>query len=74
MTDQQSVPVRPVVEIGNELEVGLGGQFVAGVLGFFWLGSLAKTQKCSVYKLRRKLIAGRLQVTEVDALEFLEAA
>ena len=49
-------------------------QLTAGVLGFFWLGSLAKTRKCSVYKLRRKLIAGRLQVTEVDALEFLEAA
>jgi hypothetical protein len=49
-------------------------QLTAGVLGFFWLGLLAKTRKCSVYKLRRKLISGRLQLTEVDALEFLEAA
>jgi putative transposase len=49
-------------------------QLTAGVLGFFWLESLARTRKCSVYKLRRKLISGRLQLKEVDALEFLEAA
>jgi putative transposase len=49
-------------------------QLTAGVLGFIWLEPLAKTRKCSVYKLRRKLISGRLQLTEVDALEFLEAA
>jgi putative transposase len=49
-------------------------QLTAGVLGFFWLESLAKARKCSVYKLRRKLISGRLQLKEVDALEFLEAA
>jgi putative transposase len=49
-------------------------QLTAGVLGFFWLESLAKDQKCSVYKLRRRLISGRLQLKEVDALEFLEAA
>jgi putative transposase len=49
-------------------------QLTAGVLGFFWLESLAKARKCSVYKLRRRLISGRLQLKEVDALEFLEAA
>jgi putative transposase len=49
-------------------------QLTAGVLGFFWLESLAKTRKCSVYKLRRRLIAGRVRLTESDALEFLEAA
>lgn len=49
-------------------------QLTAGVLGFFWLESLARTRKCSVYKLRRRLISGRLQLKEVDALEFLEAA
>jgi putative transposase len=49
-------------------------QLTAGVLGFFWLESLAKNRKCSVYKLRRRLISGRLQLKEADALEFLEAA
>jgi putative transposase len=49
-------------------------QLTAGVLGFFWLESLAKDRKCSVYKLRRRLISGRQALKEVDALEFLEAA
>jgi putative transposase len=48
-------------------------QLTAGVLGFFWLELLAKDRKCSVYKLRRRLISGRLELKEVDALEFLEA-
>jgi putative transposase len=49
-------------------------QLTAGVLGLFWLESLAKDRKCSVYKLRRRLISGRLELNEVDALEFLGAA
>ena len=49
-------------------------QLSLGVLGFLWLESLAKARKCSVYKLRRRLICGRLRLLEADALEFLEAA
>jgi hypothetical protein len=49
-------------------------RLTVGVLGFFWLESLVKTRKCSVYRLRRNLISGRLELNEVDALKFLEAA
>ena len=48
-------------------------QLSLGVLGFLWLESLAKARRCSVYKLRRRLISGRLQLLEADALEFLNA-
>ena len=49
-------------------------QLSLGMLGFLWLESLAKARKCSVYKLRRRLISGRLRLLEADALEFLNAA
>ena len=49
-------------------------QLSLGVLGFLWLESLAKARKCSVYKLRHRLICGRLRLLEADALEFLNAA
>ena len=48
-------------------------QLSLGVLGFLWLESLAKARRCSVYKLRRRLISGRLQLLEANALEFLNA-
>lgn len=49
-------------------------QLTVGVLGFFWLTALAGARKWSVYKLRRRLISGRLRLSEADALEFLTAA